>query len=345
MTRTMITPAERKETTAAGPVAWMTTPLPTNSPAPITPPSAMRFMCRFLRPCWSPELSSVVVGTCMALPLDSVSQFRRCGGQHQRRAAGSGRDCGLDVVEHRVDAVEELRENLAVGHQGWRDHDHGGAAVVAAQDPSGAPEGCGQALAQDLRRLLVGELPPTAGVRHELDRVEEARAADVADTPVPPAQLLQARAQVRSLRAHVRQDALVAHGGDVGDSDGRRDRVTAPGRAVGEGPGGGLEEGRGQRFADDDPAQGRVARRRALREGDEVRDDTQHAAAEPVAEAPKRADDLVGDQEDAVPVADLAQRAPVAVRWDQRAAAVLDRLGEDGPDRPGALLRADGSDP
>ncbi len=50
-----MTPAMRNDTIAAGPALSMTTPLPTNNPAPITPPRAMRFMCRFFRPFPRPE--------------------------------------------------------------------------------------------------------------------------------------------------------------------------------------------------------------------------------------------------------------------------------------------------
>src|SRR5215470_15366154 len=46
ITRTTRAPVRAKEITAAGPAAPMTTPLPTNRPAPITPPSAIICMCR-----------------------------------------------------------------------------------------------------------------------------------------------------------------------------------------------------------------------------------------------------------------------------------------------------------
>src|ERR1700704_4733127 len=46
ITSTTSVPVRAKEITAAGPAAAMTTPLPTNRPAPITPPSAIICMCR-----------------------------------------------------------------------------------------------------------------------------------------------------------------------------------------------------------------------------------------------------------------------------------------------------------
>jgi hypothetical protein len=44
MTSTISTPANRYETTAAGPVVLMTALDPTNRPAPITPPSEIIVM-------------------------------------------------------------------------------------------------------------------------------------------------------------------------------------------------------------------------------------------------------------------------------------------------------------
>src|SRR6266853_23450 len=46
ITSTTSAPVRANEITAAGPAAPMTTPLPTNRPAPITPPSAIICMCR-----------------------------------------------------------------------------------------------------------------------------------------------------------------------------------------------------------------------------------------------------------------------------------------------------------
>src|SRR5471030_724395 len=49
MTSTTSSPVIAKEITAAGPAALMTTPLPTNSPAPMTPPRAIIVMCLCFR--------------------------------------------------------------------------------------------------------------------------------------------------------------------------------------------------------------------------------------------------------------------------------------------------------
>ena len=49
MTSTTRSPVMAKESTAAGPADLMTTPLPTNRPAPMTPPSAIIVMWRCLK--------------------------------------------------------------------------------------------------------------------------------------------------------------------------------------------------------------------------------------------------------------------------------------------------------
>src|SRR5882672_6742430 len=60
ITSTTSAPVSANETTAAGPAACTTTPLPTNRPAPITPPSAISSMCRRRRVRFSPGVESVV---------------------------------------------------------------------------------------------------------------------------------------------------------------------------------------------------------------------------------------------------------------------------------------------
>src|ERR1700733_6042426 len=54
ITSTTSNPVMMKETTAAGPAALMTTPLPTNRPAPMTPPRAIIVMGRGLKAWRSP---------------------------------------------------------------------------------------------------------------------------------------------------------------------------------------------------------------------------------------------------------------------------------------------------
>src|SRR5438105_15105163 len=68
ITSTTSVPVRAKEITAAGPAEAMTTPLPTNRPAPITPPSAIMCMCRRCRARRSPleAESGAVIGATAA---------------------------------------------------------------------------------------------------------------------------------------------------------------------------------------------------------------------------------------------------------------------------------------
>ena len=81
-----------------------------------------------------------------------------------------------------------------------------------------------------------------------------------------------------------------------------------------------------------------VRRADALGERDDVGADVVALGAEPVPEPAEAADHLVGDQEDAVLVADLADAAAVALRRRERAARVLDGLDEHRGDGLGRLL-------
>ena len=84
-----------------------------------------------------------------------------------------------------------------------------------------------------------------------------------------------------------------------------------------------------------------VGRGQRLGRGDDVRLVAEALAAEVVAEAAPGADHLVGDQQHVVLVADLADPLEVAVRRDEAAAGVLDRL----EDHRGDGLRALEQDP
>src|SRR5271170_4590095 len=64
ITKTTSRPVSANETTAAGPAELTTTPLPTNNPAPMTPPSAIICMWRRCSPRLSPVDASTEVAIC-----------------------------------------------------------------------------------------------------------------------------------------------------------------------------------------------------------------------------------------------------------------------------------------
>ena len=72
MISTTSTPAIRYESTEAGPVVWMTALEPTNSPAPITPPSEIIVMCRDFRDFWSS--GRLLIGHAGGVPASGAAQ-------------------------------------------------------------------------------------------------------------------------------------------------------------------------------------------------------------------------------------------------------------------------------
>ena len=93
-----------------------------------------------------------------------------------------------------------------------------------------------------------------------------------------------------------------------------------------------LQEGLHQPVGGDHGPQRRVARGEPLGHRDDVGLVPVAVGAEPVPETAERADHLVGDQEDAVPVADLAHPLEVPVRRWEAPASVLHRLEVDRGD-------------
>src|ERR1700733_5673489 len=80
-----------------------------------------------------------------------------------------------------------------------------------------------------------------------------------------------------------------------------------------------------------------VSRGDALRDRDQVGLDPEHVAAEPGAEPPEAAYDLVGDQQHVMAVKDLLDGRAVALWGDDDAVCRLNRLGDERGDRGGSL--------
>jgi hypothetical protein len=95
----------------------------------------------------------------------------------------------------------------------------------------------------------------------------------------------------------------------------------------------------------EDSTHGCVAARQPLASDEDVGCHTEVLDREALAGAPEAGHHLVGDQQHAVPSADLGQPRPVLLRRDQRPAARADdRLGDDGGHRLGPLVSDDSLD-
>jgi hypothetical protein len=91
----------------------------------------------------------------------------------------------------------------------------------------------------------------------------------------------------------------------------------------------------------DDARERDVRAGRALRERQHVRDDALRVDPEPVPAPAQARDDLVGDQEDVVLVADRTDPLEVVRGADVRAAGAGHRIGQDRRDRVGPLVPDD----
>ncbi len=211
-----------------------------------------------------------------------------------------------------------------VGDQRRRQLDHRVAAVVSAADQPALVELAGEEAAQQPLRLLVVEALLGLLVLDQLDRVEVAGAAHVADDR----QLiegLQHLPELALLGADVAAEVLALEDVEVGHRDRCGDRVAGESEAVGEG-GGPLHERLGDLVGGDHRAHRRVGRGEPLGDRNQVRGVAEAFAAEVVAEPAPGADHLVGDHQHVVAIADLAHPLEVAVGRDEAAAGVLHRL-------------------
>jgi hypothetical protein len=178
-------------------------------------------------------------------------------------------------------------------------------------------------------------------VLHHLERIEVPVPAQVAEQRVLVDELLATGAELAHVPLHVADQALALEDRDVGERDRAGERVAAEGDAVRERPLGLVEERLDHLGSGDERAERGIRGGDAFRDRHHVRLDSVARRAEPVAYAPEPADDLVGDEEHAVLVADLTHALEVALGRRDRARRVLDRLEHDRGDRLRAL-RADG---
>src|SRR5262249_54464904 len=111
------------------------------------------------------------------------------------------------LLEDRAQDGLHLRELLRAGDQRRRELDDRVAAVVRAADEAAAEELARQVPAQERLRLRRAERRLGLAVLDELDRVEVARAANVADDR-DVAQRVEHRPELALVLAHVLEQAL-----------------------------------------------------------------------------------------------------------------------------------------
>ena len=154
------------------------------------------------------------------------------GARGRARSAGGQRiDHGLG--EHAAQDLLDLVELGLADDQRRRELDHRVAAVVGPAVQAGVEQRLGEEAAQQPLGLVVVEGLLGGLVLDELDPVEVAVAAHVADDRQVE-QLLQRRAEGALVAPHVRVEALALEDVEVGQRHGGRHRVAAEGVAVRE---------------------------------------------------------------------------------------------------------------
>ena len=223
----------------------------------------------------------------------------------------------------------------ATARQRWGQLHHRVAPVVGAADQPGFVEGAGQEAPQQSLGLVVVEGLPGVLVLHHLDAVEVAGPTDVPhDGKVGEG--VERGLELGLVLPHVLQEALLLEDVEVGQRNGRTDRMASEGDTVEEALA--LEERLHQPVAHRHGPERGVAAGQTLGHGHDVRLIPVALGTEVVAQPTEGTDHLIRDQQHAIPVADLAHPLEVARRRGEAAAGVLDRLEEDGRHRLGTLV-------
>ena len=189
--------------------------------------------------------------------------------------------------------------------------------------------------AQQALRLVIVERLLRLLVLDQFDSEEVAVPAHVADDG-QVGQALECSTEQGRVAANVLEQLLLLEDVEVRERDSRRHGMTAESVAVVERRGAVLE-GLVDAVADDRRADGRISARHPLRAGDHVGLEAVGDRREHVSDAAEARDDLVGDQQNVVLVADLANPLEIPGRRREASAAVLHRLKEDCRDGVGTL--------
>ncbi len=197
-------------------------------------------------------------------PRSSVRQYNPASkSAEDTRPSSARRSSSVHLAQDGFDGVEL---GLAAD-QRRRQLDDGIAAVVGAAVQPGL-EKCRGHPAEQRAAFVVGEGLLGRPVLDEFDAVEEALAAHVADDG-QVIQLVEGGAEGGRVGSHVVVEALALEDVEVGQPDGRRNRMAAKGITVRE-HGGAVVERFEQPLAGDHGADRRVARRHPLGASDHV---------------------------------------------------------------------------
>ena len=167
-------------------------------------------------------------------------------------------------------------------------------------------------------------------VGDQFHRPEDTEATNLTDRWVLGRQPVQTRAEDRLADPRgIGDHALVLHGVDGRHRGRAGQRVSGVGEPTRVGP---VGEGREDRVVDRHSAEGHIARRDTLGEGDQIRHHIEVLDGEPLSGSPESGHHLVGDEDDAVTVADLANTGQVTGRGDHDARRAGHRLKDDRRD-------------
>ena len=242
---------------------------------------------------------------------------------------------GREFVQDLAEAPVEDRDHL-VDLLGGRDQRRPEGDPVRVE---AAEQAVGQRPAADPDAEAVREGLLGGPVADELDGLEQPLAADVADDPVLLRQPLEPGAEPLALAAGVAAEVALEDLAEHGDPRGAGDRVPLEGVPLDE-AGVLLDrppEGVGDRAAADHRRERGVAAAQPLGHAEHVGHDAERLGGEHPAGPADAGDDLVEDQQDVVPVADLPQDRQVLVGRVDHAAGVPDRLDHDRGDRVGVF--------
>ena len=247
-----------------------------------------------------------------------------------RPVTASGRACGdggQHLGQRLLEDVEQLVELGRRDRQRRREHGH---PVARAEEEAPAAGGLPHLDADVLgrRERLLG-----VAVGHELEPDEEALPADVADAREAARQRTQPFERLLAAGGRIRHEVAVAKLLERRQAGRARDRIARVGVAGRELQARGAPERLRDPLGEHRRGERDVAAGEALPEDEDVGPGREVLRGEELPDTAEAGDDLVEDEHDVVPVAELPERRQVAVGRDDDAGRHQDRLGDEGRDR------------